>query len=275
MVFPGILEGAIKMLDKSKQYVLSIDGKKIAPGLSKPLFGDINLWAHKKPNLEGALKKRNEELEFIAKIDKEINEIDGNSEIQPKIKMLPALLSKMSEYISWIRNTEIGHRTLLKKLEKLAINNPDKKKDYTFGMESVKALVLTTVDWIQRALFTNKELCSVLSCFNNNETLFARHDVISMNQQRNIRQLIPVEKMPPQVDVNNNEHFVKQRSTLWHEIQKRCVVSASSAFNALGLRSLKEQKIHHTTYVQKKEGPKKDANLKEKLLYGTENEVRI
>ena len=81
-------------------------------------------------------------------------------------------------------------------------------------MESVKAFVLTTVDWIQRALFTNKELCSVMSCFNNNETLFAKNDVISMNQQGNIRQLIPVEKMPPNVDLTNNEHFVKQRSTL-------------------------------------------------------------
>ena len=81
--------------------------------------------------------------------------------------------------------------------------------------------------------------------------------------------------MPPHVDLKNNEHFVKQRSTLWHEIWKRCVVSASSAFNALGLRSLKEQKIHHKTYVQKTEGPKKDANLTKKLLHGTESEVRI
>ena len=55
--------------------------------------------------------------------------------------------------------------------------------------------------------------------------------------------MIPVEKMPPHVDLNNYEHFVKQRSNLWDEIQKRCVVSASSAFNALGQRSLKEQKM--------------------------------
>ena len=140
-------------------------------------------------------------------------------------------------------------------------------------MESVRAFVLTTVDWIQRALFTNKELCSVMSSFNNNETLFAKSDVISMNEQGNVRQLIPVEKMPRHVDLSNNEHFVKQRSTLWHEICKRCFVSTSSAFNALGLRSLKEQKIHHTAYVQKKEGPNKDATLMEKLLHGTENEV--
>ena len=57
LVFPGILDGAINMLDKSKQYVLSIDGKKIAAGLGKPLFGDINLWGHEKPNLEEALGK--------------------------------------------------------------------------------------------------------------------------------------------------------------------------------------------------------------------------
>ena len=109
-------------------------------------------------------------------------------------------------------------------------------------MELVKAFVLTTVDWIQRKLFTNKELCSVMSCFNNNETVFAKNDVISMNKQGNIRQVIPAEKMPAHGDLTNNKHFVKQRSTLWHEICKRCVVSACSAFNALGLRSLKEQR---------------------------------
>ena len=58
LVFAGILESAIKMLVKSKQYVLSVDGKKIAADLGKPLFGDINLWGHEKPNLEDALCKR-------------------------------------------------------------------------------------------------------------------------------------------------------------------------------------------------------------------------
>ena len=91
-----------------------------------------------------------------------------------KANFLPVLLAKMTQYISGIWNTEIGHRKLFKKLEKLASNNPDKKNNYTFGIESVKAFVLTTVNWIQRALFNNKELCSVMSCFNNNKTLFAK-----------------------------------------------------------------------------------------------------
>ena len=85
-------------------------------------------------------------------------------------------------------------------------------------MESVKAFVLSTIDWIQRALFTNKELCGVMSCFNSNDGVFAKNDVIAINEQLNIWQLIPVEKMPQHVDLHNNKHFVKQKSTLWHEI---------------------------------------------------------
>ena len=73
---------------------------------------EINLWGHEKPNLEDVLKQRNDDIEFIENIEKEINKNDGNSEIQSKIKFLPALLSKMSQYISGIRNTEIGHRKL-------------------------------------------------------------------------------------------------------------------------------------------------------------------
>ena len=90
------------MLDKSKQHVLSVDSKKMAAGLGKPLFGDINLWGHEKPNLEEALWKRIEDLQFIENIEEEINNIDGQSELQPKIRFLPALLAKMSHYISGI-----------------------------------------------------------------------------------------------------------------------------------------------------------------------------
>ena len=41
---PRIFNEAIKLLDKSKQYILMIDGKKIAPALGSDEIGDINLW---------------------------------------------------------------------------------------------------------------------------------------------------------------------------------------------------------------------------------------
>ena len=40
---PGFFNEAIKLLDKSKQYILMIDGKKISPALGSDEIGDINL----------------------------------------------------------------------------------------------------------------------------------------------------------------------------------------------------------------------------------------
>ena len=49
---PGIFNEAIKLLDKSKQYILMIDGKKIAPALGSDEIGDINLWGLEKPSIQ-------------------------------------------------------------------------------------------------------------------------------------------------------------------------------------------------------------------------------
>ena len=43
VILSGIIEESFKLLDKNKQYAISIDGKKISTGLSKDDIGDINL----------------------------------------------------------------------------------------------------------------------------------------------------------------------------------------------------------------------------------------
>ena len=112
VILPGIMNSAIKLLDNSKKYVLSIDGKKITSGLGKNNTSDINLWGHKNPNLEEALKKRNEDLSLVSKIEANI---DDNSQSEG-IKLLPKLLTTMSEYLATTRSTEMGHRNLLQGL---------------------------------------------------------------------------------------------------------------------------------------------------------------
>ena len=119
IIKPGILKPALRLLDKTKKYVISIDGKKIDTG-------DINLWGHKYPNLEDAKKKRDADLKFVDEIDENITE----GLCDKGLKMLPNLLLKISGYISRIRNIEIGYRKLLTRLEKLHVNNPEKSKDY-------------------------------------------------------------------------------------------------------------------------------------------------
>ena len=53
------------------------------------------------------------------------------------------------------------------------------------------------------------------------------------------------------------------------------MVSGSSAYNVLGMCTVKEHKEHHAQYVLKKEQKSKDDKLQKKLDYGTENEVKV
>ena len=61
--------------------------------------------------------------------------------------------------------------------------------------------------------------------------------------------------MPPHVNLKHNPQFVKQRMDEWFRMRQKSVVTASSAYTAIGMRTLKEQKIHHSTYVMKNDPP--------------------
>ena len=45
----GIIEESIKLLDKDKEFVLSLDGKQLIPSLLNESEGDINLWGYEGP----------------------------------------------------------------------------------------------------------------------------------------------------------------------------------------------------------------------------------
>ena len=62
---PGIIDEAIQIKTKSNSsMVLSVDGKKIAPGLSED-WGDVNLFGHETPNLQLLKEERPRETKVI------------------------------------------------------------------------------------------------------------------------------------------------------------------------------------------------------------------
>ena len=81
-----------------------------------------------------------------------------------------------------------------------------------------------------------------MSCMNNTEDIFCKEDSMKMCQQINVRELLDVSDVPNDIDLDLNPQFIKQYSEKWFAMWKKCVISASSAFNALGLHTLKEQK---------------------------------
>ena len=61
-----IIEESFQLLDINKQYVISIDGKKIATGLAKDDIGNMNLWGFEEPSIELRKERKENDLELVA-----------------------------------------------------------------------------------------------------------------------------------------------------------------------------------------------------------------
>ena len=132
-IWCGIIEEAFKLLDPLKEYVISIDGKKITSGLGKNDTGHINLWGYEMPPLKERKEKQLKNLQKVEKI--EIN-IDSSMD-NPELNELSKLLSLMLTYIVEICKTEMGHHNLFTEIDKAGI-----KQSWT-------AKVDTTLGWNQ------------------------------------------------------------------------------------------------------------------------------
>ena len=153
----------------------------------------------------------------------------------PELNELPELFSLMSTYIAEVCKTEMGHHNLLQRLIKLSLNNPDCKSGYSFGMESMKAFIYTSSEWIQKCLINNHDLCEIMAHINDNEDIIVDGDSMDIQDQMNVRVLLPPDKLPEPLDLEPNLQLIKQRSEEWFKLWKKAVITASSAFNALGL----------------------------------------
>ena len=52
VILCSIIEESVQLLDKEKEFVLSLDGKQLIPGLLNKDEGDINLWGYGPPMLK-------------------------------------------------------------------------------------------------------------------------------------------------------------------------------------------------------------------------------
>ena len=146
-----------------------------------------------------------EDLSLVSKIEANIDDNTHNE----GIKLLPKLLTTMSQNLATTRNTEMGHRNLLQRLQKLESNNSDHAKDYQFGLDSVKAFIMTSVDWIERAPYNNKQLSHVMSYLNGTDNNFVCQDSLHMDNAGNVQELLEVGKIPQEIDLNIDTKYIK------------------------------------------------------------------
>ena len=77
----GIIDELVSLLDKEKEYVLSLDGKQLIPGLLNETEGDVNLWGYEGPstlkeNLEHLERHKDIIIDVVGKASIEENSLD-------------------------------------------------------------------------------------------------------------------------------------------------------------------------------------------------------
>ena len=96
-----------------------------------------------------------------------------------------------------------------------------------------------------------------MSLINGNSHCFRRTGPVLLNNLSNSRLLHDPENLLVDDFLTDNPQFMKQRSDLWMEFRKGFQLTGSTMYNALGLQTLKDQKLHFRKYVKKEDIPQK------------------
>ena len=259
VVQPGIIADALEMLNPNAEYILSVDGKKIAPGINGNRNGDINLWGFEgPPSLEENLR------ENAAKINQCYTALTNNG------ANLPDVVTAISQRIHEMRTMVCAYQRIHASLTKKKERNPDKEACYTYGMQSVSTHILLSAQSIEALLNTNAALCEVMV----QQKLPLTSDINSQPDeiQGNCNELLQPDEMREYMDVDNVPHLIKQGSDEWLELRKKSRITGSSIHNAIGLRTMAEYKKHYRAQVLQEEQKPKSHSVQDKLDYGRTNE---
>ncbi|CAC5388829.1 unnamed protein product [Mytilus coruscus] len=86
-MYPGVIAQALKFMPRDKNYVLSVDGKKLVPGLTNT-HGDQDLFGHEKGNSLQDLKDRLEsEIQEVETVKHDWNKMNDTDKKDKVIKV--------------------------------------------------------------------------------------------------------------------------------------------------------------------------------------------
>ena len=107
---------------------------------------------------------------------------------------------------------------------------------------------------------------------NRNSHCFRRTGPVILDTLSNSRILHDPEILLVDDFLTDNPQFMKQCSYLWMEFQKGFQLMGSTMYNALGLSTLKDQKLHFRKYIKKEDIPQEPSPA---MKHGTNHEVCI
>ena len=256
------------------EYILSFDGKLIAPGCKGESTGDSNLWGEEGPsNLQQSVKI----LKRCTNVAKSVDVDMESYSIPQHYSHLSELLNVLSLRIKRLRNRISGAFYLRKKLIQKCGDSDELKYKHHRQMSTLNQNTAECEAVIRCLLEMNIKTTEIMAALNNNLDVHihqkARH--INLTEHANNFQLLPPEVVRLVLDITKEENvqYIKQRSQEWFEVRKSARVTGSSVNKAIGLDTLAKQKEHHYVRVRGREPKPVSPELQKLFNHGMKNEI--
>ena len=208
------------------------DIKRISRGLGKNRYGNINLWGFEDPpTLEEKPEQTERELHYIQTMLDEFNELDDLD----KFVKLKELVKLITDRIRNVRCLQVSKMKKLEKYEKASSST----QNYKYVKSAAKTFIYDCKVFVKSALSINGRICELLSSLHGNWHLL-KTSTLYLSNCENVKCLQSTSYISRYIDLNVNTHLVKQKSDEWFELHKKCFVTASTIYNALGFHGWKE-----------------------------------
>ena len=136
----GIIDEAVNLVDKTKEFVLSMDGKQLIPGLINESEGDVNLWGYEGPptlwqNLDRIDRHKDIILNVVGKVSIKENSIHT---FASDLKLIVQLVTKC---IRDLHEAKVRHEQLRARFAKKVAARPDIGSKYSVAFPDIDCFI--------------------------------------------------------------------------------------------------------------------------------------
>ena len=258
------IQQSYNFVDRTKEHVLTYDGKKLSRGYKGKKYGDEDMWGiENKPTLEESVTQLQKELDTV----RHFQECQEDNNLLMQAFHADEMLSCVSERIRSIRKLEWMHRNDLNKYEK----DPH-SSDYSKSFK--RSQIFACQSCTEKALMVTGAICEIKAEMNSMIQYFTAQSPVNLTIQENYDILFEpyiIGRFCEQL--MENSEIVKQGTFAWENLRKRARVTGSSASKAIALHTRKNAQEHFDEFMLNKERPTPTPELQEMFDHGHREEV--
>ena len=225
---------------------MSVDGKKVAPGLSD-LHGDQDLFGHEEKHSLQSLKDRlQQELQEVESLKSEWSFKNNEDRKVKALEIVRIISSRTKDLRLLYQNQKFALTTFHKEA-----GEDWRKSRFIYAISSVQSIMYQTKSVLKRLLEMNNMLLQEVAVSCNSCDSFSFASEIDQYEQKNWISLKDQDCLPE--SLRQDTRLIKQRTEQWLEERSHFKLTGSTPFAGLGLDSLKNLQKHYNKVVRKRD----------------------